>query len=50
MLEGGANFHGIFVAVRGPVYVTQNTGGGLKGDKIRKGVRVRLIDCLISGS
>lgn len=47
MLEGSANFHGIFGAVRGPVYVTQNTGGGLKGDKIHKGVRVRLTGCFI---
>lgn len=47
MLEGGADFHGIFGAVRGPVFVTQNTGVGLKEDKTHKGGRIRLTDCFI---
>lgn len=47
MLEGVADFHGIFGAVRGPDCVTQNTGGGLKEDNIHKGGRIRLTDCFI---
>lgn len=32
-------------AVRGPVYVTHNAGGGPKGDNVQKGVGTRLTDC-----